>query len=313
MKKIITALLLIGGAASGLAQEVTKPIEQPIVGANVEMKDGYSMVGLGGRGAFLSANPLGVGLQYSTSPILEQLRIMSTQGNVGEFQTSPIVGEHKPLVSTAMLSGVWDNPQAIRQQQSTYNDALFGGAKPIPQSFVQPMLDAAMLSQQTPYTAAVQESTTAFPHSKGVKPIKEFKFVNAPITNQFETLPIKELPNILQHYSVPSTFTTQENIKQPITQPIWQPYLQRYEQRAVPVVQPIVNRVLQPVIHRQLHPYLTSEVIQGPQQQAIVNAPKVMEFKNEPIVGSELNPMPLEDRSEKPNLPVVAAATATKK
>jgi hypothetical protein len=234
-------------------------------------------------------------LQYSTEPVMQQLRTEPITSNFGQLDAFP---------SAAVL----------QQQASLYNAAIMGEPKPVPLSFTQPMIDAAMLSQQLPYQQAIAAPAAhQFPQGKSVKPVKEFKYVNAPITNQFETLPVKELPNIIQHYAVPSTFTTQENIKQPITQPVWQPYLQRYEQRAVPVVQPIVNRVVQPIIHRQLHPFLTSQTIQGQQEQAIVNAPKVLDFNNQPIVGSEYDSKALDDRSHVPSLPVMGAASAHKK
>jgi len=199
-----------------------------------------------------------------------------------------------------------DTAKLMEDSHATFQQALYGGRQSVPHSFIQPMLDAATLSKNQPIVAPVQE---AFPKPKAVQPIKEFKYVNAPIMNEFQTLPVIELANIIQPYAVPQTLTTQENIKQPITQPVWQPYMQRYEQRAVPVVQPIVNRVLQPVVHRQLRPFLTSKVTQGPQQDAIFNAPKILEFKNEAIVGSDLSALPLEDRSVKPSLPIVGAQT----
>jgi Flp pilus assembly protein protease CpaA len=58
-----------------------------------------------------------------------------------------------------------------------------GGSKPVPLSFTQPMIDAAISSQQLPYTQAIAAPLAAsFPTSKAPKPVKEFKYVNAPIT-----------------------------------------------------------------------------------------------------------------------------------
>jgi hypothetical protein len=279
LSAIMFAAVAFGGPSSGY------------IGLNtaVPMFGTQAIQGSSGDVAMSVSQPL----QYSTEPVMQQLRTEPITSNFGQLDAFP---------SAAVL----------QQQSLLYNAAIMGEPKPVPLSFTQPMIDAAMLSQQLPYQQAIA-TPAAFPQGKTVKPVKEFKYVNAPITNQFETLPVKELPNIIQHYAVPSTFTTQENIKQPITQPVWQPYLQRYEQRAVPVVQPIVNRVVQPIIHRQLHPFLTSQTIQGQQEQAIVNAPKVLDFNNQPIVGSELDAKPLENRAEVPQLPVMGAASATKK
>jgi hypothetical protein len=79
--------------------------------------------------------------------------------------------------------GAFPTAGIMEQQTSTFNEAIHGEAKPIPQSFVQPMIERAMLSTSLPYTQYVTSPIQAsFPQAKAPKPIKEFKFVNAPIT-----------------------------------------------------------------------------------------------------------------------------------
>jgi len=259
-----------------------------IIGAMADTEGSGSFVGLrDGMIGVAHVKPLTTGFNQ---PIMEHEAIHSADGglytlDVGEFNLNPVESHQ------------------LESPHLAFTQAIYGEAKPIPNSFVAPMMERATKSQNAPVMAPHAD---AFPKPKGVQAIREFRFVNAPVMNSFQTLPVLELPNIIQRYAVPQTFTTQENIKQPITQPIWQPYLQRYEQQPVPVVQPIVNRVVQPVLHRQLHPYLSSEVVTGPQQQPIVNAPQILQFKNDAIVGSDLSPLPLDDRSVKPDLPIVA-------
>lgn len=78
--------------------------------------------------------------------------------------------------------GAFTSAPILQQQASVFNEAIHGEAKPVPLSFTQPMVEAAMLSQQLPYQQAITAPiASSFPQGKAVKPIKEFKIVNAPI------------------------------------------------------------------------------------------------------------------------------------